>query len=168
MADLNISIWKTLQNEGGFQAEPNDRANWTGGEIGVGKLVGTKYGITTLDMPGVDIMNITEQQATQYYLEHYVKTLYNQIESQLIADKLFDMGVLFGVEEAVISLQRALRLSNVDGQFGPETLEATNAADPAQLLAGFKNQLAKRAVEIAQERPAEAPNLPGWLRRVNS
>jgi lysozyme family protein len=168
MADLTVAIYITLQNEGGFQANPKDRANWTSGKVGVGQLVGTKYGITALDMPGVDIALITQQQATEYYLEHYVKPLYAQINAQPVANKLFDLGVLFGVGEAIKCLQQALRLADVDGDFGPETLQAVNSADSAQLVAAYKARMAKRAIGIAQENPNDAPDLPDWLRRVNS
>jgi lysozyme family protein len=168
MADANTAIYITLQNEGGFQADRNDRANWTGGQVGVGELVGTKYGITALDMPGADIMSITQEQATEYYLDHYWKPLYSQINSQAIANKLFDLGVLFGVGEAVKCLQLALKLTQVDGIFGPNTLQAANEVDPAQLLASFKVQMAKRAMGVAQENPADAAFMVGWLRRINS
>lgn len=167
MADLNVSIYITLQNEGGFQANPRDRANWTGGQVGVGTLVGTKYGITTLDMPGVEIAALTPAQAVAFYVEHYWKPLYSQINAQPVANKLFDLGVLFGVGEAVKCLQGALHIA-ADGLFGQETLDAVNAADPAQLVAAFKNTLAKRALAIAQENPNDAADLAGWLRRINS
>src|SRR5579864_5653858 len=99
--NIEAAISKTLVHEGGFQKMPNDHANWSSGKIGEGELIGTKYGITAIDMPGVDIENLTEDQAIQYYKEHYVKSLYSQIVSQSVGEKLFDLGVLFGVGTAV-------------------------------------------------------------------
>src|ERR1019366_870660 len=98
MAVALIAIMITLDpnHEGGFQKNYHDRANWTGGQVGVGTLVGTNGGITTLDMPGVDIEHITTAQKVQYYLANYWKPLYSQIAFQLFANKLFDLGVLFG------------------------------------------------------------------------
>ena len=118
MASYEIAVQKTLVHEGGFQNDPDDHANWTSGQIGVGILKGTKFGITAVDMPDADIENLTTEEAVAYYAEHYWKTLYAQIDSQLIANKLFDMGVLFGVGVAVRMIQATLNI-DVDGDFGP-------------------------------------------------
>ena len=61
VADAKTAILITLDpaHEGGYQRNPNDRANWTGGQVGVGTLVGTNGGITALDMPGADIEHLT-------------------------------------------------------------------------------------------------------------
>jgi len=162
-----IAITLDPAHEGGFQDNPNDRANWTGGQVGVGQLVGTKYGITALDMPGTDIKNLTVEQATAYYLEHYWKPLYAQIESQAIANKLFDMGVLFGVGTAVKRLQEALGIS-ADGVFGQGTLEATNSILPFVLLGRFNQELRNHAICVAASNPYDAHDLAGWLRRIDS
>lgn len=172
MANARTAILITidLAHEGGFQNNPKDRANWTGGQVGVGRLVGTKYGITTLDMPGVDIANLTPAQAVDYYTEHYWKLLYSQINSQQIANKLFDLGVLFGVGTAIKELQDALGFTTaeVDGAFGPATLSAVNQADPDTLLAAFQSEMVARATAIAESNSNDAPDLPDWKRRINS
>jgi lysozyme family protein len=169
VSDARTAIAITLDpaHEGGFQSNPKDRANWTGGQVGVGTLVGTKYGITALDMPGVAIKDLTVEQATAYYLEHYWKALYSQISSQSIANKLFDLGVLFGVGTAVKNLQTVLDL-NADGVFGPVTLAHTNATGETLLLSEFKAEMVAHAKAIAAGNPNEAPDLPGWTRRINS
>lgn len=169
MADARIAIAITLDvaHEGGFQNDHDDRANWTGGQVGVGTLVGTKYGITYADMPGADIKNLTEEQATEYYLEHYWKTLYSQIESQDVASKLFDLGVLFGVGTAVGMLQTTLNIA-VDHVFGPDTLDHVNATDPISLLSGYKFYFVKHALQIGADNPNERPFVSDWIRRINS
>lgn len=169
MADSRTAILITidLAHEGGFQNNPKDRANWTGGQVGVGTLVGTKYGITTLDMPGVDIANLTPDQAITYYTENYWKPLYSQINSQPIANKLFDLGVLFGVGTAVKMLQAALGIP-IDGVFGPATHSAVNQANPDSLLSQFQQEMIERATTIAALNPNDAPDLPDWTRRINS
>jgi lysozyme family protein len=155
MADSKISIAKTLINEGGYVDNPND----SGGP--------TKYGITQKDMPGVNIQDITPEQATEYYQDHYWKALYSQIDSQVVADKLFDMGVLFGVGEAVKLLQIVLTLT-ADTIFGPHTLEAVNQADPGSLLTTYKTALVNYVIGIANDRPQDRVFLTGWIRRINS
>jgi len=57
--------------EGGFQADPRDPGNWTGGEVGSGQLIGTKYGISAAANPDVDIRNLTWPQAEALYVERY-------------------------------------------------------------------------------------------------
>lgn len=169
MADARIAILITLDvnHEGGFQRNPHDRANWTGGQVGVGTLVGTNGGITTLDMPGADIEHLTVDQKISYYLQHYWKALYSQIADQGIANKLFDMGVLFGIGTAVKALQSALDL-NVDGVFGPLSLARLNASNDFLTLQDFKAGLHAHAQSVAQHNPEEAVFLPDWTRRIDS
>jgi lysozyme family protein len=170
VADARTAILITLDtaHEGGFQRNPKDRANWTSGIVGVGTLVGTNFGITTLDLPGADIEHLTIEQAIEYYTEHYWKPYYSQIVSQLIANKLFDLGVLFGVGTAVKHLQIVLDLPVIDGMFGPGTLGATNAFDAAILLSTYKKEMKTRAISIAAANPNDAPDLSDWLRRIDS
>ena len=169
MADARTAILITLDlaHEGDFQNNPKDRANWTSGHIGVGELVGTNGGITTLDMPGVDIKNLTVEQKVAYYLEHYWKPQYSQINSQSLANKIFDLGVLFGIGTAVKNLQMALDL-HMDGLFGPTTLAAVNGGNAETLLRHFQDEMLAHAQAIAAGNPNEAPDLPGWTRRINS
>jgi lysozyme family protein len=169
MADARTAFLITidLAHEGGFQNNPKDRANWTGGQVGVGTLVGTKYGITTLDMPGVVIADITPEQAIAYYIEHYWKPLYSQISVQGIANKLADLGVLFGVGTAVKNLQSVLDLE-MDGIFGPNTLARTNATDPIRLLNIFQQEMIMHAQAIAAANPNDAADLNDWVRRIKS
>ena len=169
MADARIAFTITVdpEHEGGFQNNPNDHANWSSGKIGEGELIGTKYGITPADMPGVDIKNLTPEQAIDFYIERYWKPLYSQITSQLVANKLADMGVLFGVGQAVKTLQRVVG-ANVDGDFGPETLRQVNAQPEANLLKDYKIGLASLALQVANFNPNERQFFPGWVRRINS
>lgn len=170
MADAKTAILITidLAHEGGYQANPKDRANWTGGAVGVGTLVGTKYGITALDMPGVKIEDITPEQAVEYYMEHYWKPLYSEIVVQSVANKLFDLGVLFGIGTAVKNLQMALDMPNQDGIFGLHTLAAVNGAPASYLLPRFQQEMVAHARAIGAGNPNDAPDVAGWVRRINS
>jgi lysozyme family protein len=156
MANLDISIAKTLVNEGGYVDNPKD----PGGA--------TKYGVTQADMPGIDIQDITEQDATEYYKEHYVKPLYMEIECQLTCDKLFDMGVLFGIGTAVKILQLTMGIRDPDGVFGPETLGITNEADQTTLMTSYQANMVTHAVNTAAHNPHLQYALRGWTNRINS
>lgn len=159
MADFSVAVQKTLVNEGGYVNNPLDR----GGP--------TKYGVTQADMPGVDIEQITPDQAAEYFREHYWKDLYSQITSQPVADKLFDMGVLFGVGTAVRLLQSVLASAfpiDVDGIFGIETLGALEQADEESLLNVYKQHLVAYTLKIVANKPDQRVFVAGWGRRINS
>lgn len=155
MADPKISIAKTLINEGGYVDNPND----SGGP--------TKYGITQRDLPGEDIENLTPERATAYYLENYWKAFYSQINDQNVADKLFDLGVLFGIGTAVKLLQTVLNLT-ADGVFGMVSVAAVNQSDSTSLLSSYKTAFVSHAIGIANAQPKDRVFLTGWINRINS
>lgn len=165
--DIKAAISKTLVHEGGFQANPNDRANWSSGKIGEGELIGTKFGITALDLPGTSIKDLTEDQAIAYYEEHYVKSGYAQIESQAVGEKVFDLGVLFGVRVAVGILQVVLGITS-DGVVGPVTVATINQFDAASLYNSYKVAMVTHAINVATANPPEREFLAGWIKRINS
>lgn len=157
MADFNQAVQKTLVHEGGYVDNKNDK----GGP--------TKYGITQADMPGVDISGISAAQAVEYYREHYWKDLYSQINDQSIAEKLFDMGVLFGVGTAVKLLQITIAkdISIVsDDNFGPQTLADVN--QETALLPAYRATLLNHCMNIVNVNPGDAVFVQGWVNRINS
>jgi lysozyme family protein len=155
MSDFRTSVLKTLIHEGGYVNNPND----SGGA--------TNFGITQKDLPGQDMQLLTEDQAVDYYSKNYWKTLYSQVDSQAIVDKIFDMGVLFGVGTAVGILQLSLGITH-DGVFGPGTLAAVNQADETSLLLGYKTNLVTHAFNIAVANPQDRVFVIGWTNRINS
>jgi lysozyme family protein len=169
MADAKTAFLITIdpEHEGGFQNLHNDRGNWTGGQVGAGLLKGTKYGISAAQFPTLDIENLTPEQAIEIYVEGYWKTLYSQIDSQEIANKLADLGVLFGVGTAVRMLQVTLGIT-ADGNFGPGTLEATNAHDADSLLTAYKTTFVTHAAQVGAANPLERQYVGGWVKRINS
>lgn len=167
MADSAIAIDLTLKNEGGFQVLSNDPGNWTGGSVGKGELKGTKYGISAREFPNLDIENLTVTQAETIYVTKYWNLLYFQILNQGVANKIFDMGVNQGPDTAVKLLQQVLGIE-ADGDFGPQTLAAVNAADATSTLAAYKVRLVAHVVQIGAQNPGERPFVADWIRRINS
>lgn len=155
MSRFELSIAKTLIHEGGYVNHPND----PGGE--------TNMGITKRDHPLEDIKNMTVMRATEIYREGYWKDLWSQIESQLVCDKLFDCGVLFGVHTAVRILQLTLNTTQ-DGLFGLNTLAAVNQAEEISLLKGYKTNLVTHTFNIATANLKLRIFLKGWANRINS
>jgi lysozyme family protein len=174
MADPKLAISLTLKHEGGFQKDPDDPGNWTGGHKGVGELRGTKFGISAHEFPDLDIVNLTEDQAIQAYVSGrppqvppYWNPLYSQIEDQGEANKIFDLGFLFGQGTAVKNVQNLLKTVS-DGNFGPHTLAALNEADPYSFMQAFKTVMVSHAIGVANANPNERKDLAGWIARVNS
>lgn len=158
MADFKIAISITLQHEGGYVDNPND----PGGA--------TNFGITQADMPGKDMKTLTVDEAVDYYAAHYWKSLYDQITDQNVANKLFDMGVLFGVGEAAYLLQRALGFlkNQWTKTFDTITLISTNNTDADVLLADYKAHLLAHVNNLVAATPTNAVFKTGWTSRVNS
>ena len=96
-----------------------------------------------------------------------MKPFYSQIGDQGIANKLFDMGVLFGIGTAVIMLQSVLGLK-MDGVFGPMSLQAINEAEPVSLLQAYKTILVQHVIQIGANKPTEREFVSGWIKRINS
>ena len=157
MSDMQTAIVRTLQNEGGYVDNPDD----LGGP--------TNMGITQADMPGVNLQTLTQAQAVSYYAANFWKDWMGEINSQVVVNKLFDMGVLLSVDTAVRMLQRALGFATAqqDGDFGPETLAATNEAGDG-LLAEYKQVLAAHMEWIVSQNASQEEFLQGWLDRVES
>jgi len=155
MSDSTIAISKTLVHEGGYTNSSSD----PGGE--------TNFGISKREYPNLDIKNLTQAQAIEIYKEGYWKNLYSQIESQAVAEKLFDLGVLFGVGTAITILQLTLGVVQ-DGMFGSGTLTAVNQAEEMTLLKSFKGNLATHAFNVVTAKPQERIFIQGWLNRINS
>lgn len=171
MADFKIAVSITMDaaHEGGFQAMHGDKGNWTGGEVGIGELRGTKYGISAAQFPNLDIRNLTTDQAAAIYQEGYWKTLYSQISDQLVANKLFDLGVLFGVGTAVKMLQITLQNKTAmvpDGIFGQHTLDALNQQE--NFLPAYKATFLNHVMNVVNNNPGEGEFLTDWVRRIQS
>ena len=153
--DINQAIQKTLIHEGGFVDNKND----SGGP--------TKYGITQADMPSVSIKDITPEQAVEYYKEHYVKPLYAQINEQALGEKIFDMGVLFGVKTAVkllqISLSDEIQVVS-DGAFGPNTLAAVNEHGD---INRYRTVLINHCMDVVNRNPQDSVFIRGWINRIS-
>ena len=155
MADFNQAVQLTLKHEGGFVDNPAD----PGGA--------TNMGVEQRDLPNIPIQSLTVAQATAYYQETYWKPFYSLISSQAVASKLFDLGVLFGVGTAVKNLQAALNIE-MDGLFGPGTLNAVNAANSTSLLLNFQMEMNAHVRAIVAANPKLNAFQKGWQNRINS
>jgi lysozyme family protein len=177
MADSKIAIAVTLVHEGGYVNNPND----SGGETyrGISRVNHPDWSGWAIidsyknrpDFPAIlDSDQKLQDLIVSEYEEGYWKNLYSQIRDQFVANKLFDLGVLFGVGTAVKVMQGIFSMHGViaDGIFGPHTLDLVNTAEPVGLLTAYKTSMVSHAVNIVAANPQDRVFFAGWVRRINS
>lgn len=107
------------------------------------------------------------------YEQEYADPLsLGQITDQDVADRILSFAVNEGMRQAIVLLQRALNFCKCevteDGIFGPATLRAINAVQPAQLLSALRSYQAGFYRHLVSVRPALLPYLNGFLNRANA
>ncbi len=170
MADFTPAVTLTLQHEGGFFHNAA-----TGEVVNMGVTLATlrSLGILKSSGPALQsdvefVRSLTEDEAKDiYHMEYWAPLQLDHINSQDVANKVFDLGVNMGISAAAHILQVALLMVPADGIVGPRTIAAANSADPAKLLSEIREAAKRKYQEIAYLNPALASNLPGWLNRLN-
>lgn len=160
MATFEEAIGPLLAHEGGFTDDPVD----VGGA--------TAWGISTRWLKSVgldiDVRTLTREQAVELYRKHF--WAYTAIDSQQVANKVFDMAVNLGIQTAHRLLQEALnRLGKglaVDGILGMMTLKAVNSVPVGELLRELRAAQAIRYVRIVLANPTQTKFITGWIRRA--
>jgi lysozyme family protein len=153
---------KLIVNEGDkLSLDPNDSGNWTGGHVGVGRLVGSKYGVSAAAYPTLDIANLTAAQAMGIYQTDYWNPVWGDQLPDVIAFEVFDEAVNMGVHGAIKVLQGALGVP-VDGIMGPATYAALNSAPQTKLAL----RLSASRLEFYTGCAAWPTQGKGWVRRV--
>ena len=105
----------------------SDRGNWTGGEVGSGELRGSRYGISAAAYPHLDIASLTEADARSIYRRDYWAPMHCDVMPAPLALLVFDPSLNNGPGAATMFLQAAVE-TGIDGNFGPGTLRALQAA----------------------------------------
>ena len=158
---FDVVFDRVLGHEGGFQADPRDRGNWTGGEVGKGELKGTKYGLAAMTYPELDIPALTLAQAKAIYRRDWWDGLKMAQWSKAMQYQMFDAAFNHGIGRANQFIQWAAGVTQ-DGKVGPATRAAVEAMDVNDLLFRF---LAKRLRYFTEVKTWDAYSR-GWARRV--
>lgn len=161
MTAFDDSFAELIGNEGGYTTDRNDRGNWTSGQIGVGQLKGTKYGISAMSYPTLDIANLTLDAAKQIYRRDYWNKFNGDRLDPALAFQVFDGAVNSGVSAAVKWLQQAAG-TPADGVFGPATMAAITARVPGALICSFNGYRLKYMAAAA----AWPTYSKGWALRI--
>jgi lysozyme family protein len=171
VAEFKPAIDQVLGEEGGFTDNPKDRGNWTSGIIGVGELKGTKWGLSAMTYPHLDIKNLTREQAVQIYFDDWwTPGPYGLLRSQPLANKMFSFAVNGAAKEAAEMLQIVVnacgRRIQIDGVIGPQTLSALNAFDPTIVYVAFKSAMGARYDCINDMNRQTLWAREGWFNRA--
>lgn len=133
---------RLIGHEGKFTNDRQDRGNWTTGVIGKGELKGTKYGISAMTYPDLDIKNLTLVQAKQIYKrDWWDKINADQIDTALVF-QVWDFAINAGMGTAKRKLQLAVGVLD-DGIIGNLTIQAINKADLNDILLKFNAERLK-------------------------
>ncbi|HWV15512.1 MAG TPA: glycosyl hydrolase 108 family protein [Cellvibrio sp.] len=157
MASYNDAIVITLAREGGSRF--TDIANDRGGA--------TKYGISQAAYPTLDIPNLTEQQARDIYKRDYWDRIRgDDIQSQIIAENIFDTAVNMGTRTASRLVQITLSITPADGIIGSESLAVINQQDEKNFVAYFTLAKIARYAKICMDDRSQSKFLLGWINRA--
>jgi lysozyme family protein len=147
--------------EGGFTDDPKDRGNWTSGKIGVGTCKGTKYGLSAMSYPSLDIKNLSLDQAKEIYKKDWWSKLKLDLLPSEISYDLFDTAINSGISNAVKILQKTVGTKE-DGVIGNNTISLVQAQNKDKLSARFNAHRLLFMTDIS----TWSIYGKGWARRV--
>ena len=162
MADFFLAIPAVRDHEGGKVNDPTDRGGLT--HFGITQIFLDDYA------PGKKVVDIkTWEDAEAVYRSAWNRWRFEQLTSQLIANKVFDTFVLHG-HAAFKILQRALCFAGkpiaVDGRFGPLTRAAANSLPEARLITELIHFQLRYVDDIVTDDPTQKRFERGWKIRA--
>lgn len=172
MSLFRPAIEEALGHEGAFTDDPRDPGNWTGGKVGVGQLKGTKFGVSAMTYPDIDIKSLQREEAIDIYERDWWNPGgFSGIEPQKLCNKVFGFAINGSRQEAIELLQIAVSAcgyrTDVDGKLGPQTLNAVAlCVDKDMLLACYKAGMAARYDTITDLNRGMRWARGGWLNRA--
>ncbi len=107
--NFEIAFQRLIGHEGGYSNDRDDPGNWTGGKVGLGKLLGTKFGLAANTYPNLDIKNLTIDQAKLIYKKDWWDKLGADQLHPTIVYRLWDFAINAGKSRAVKELQQVRR-----------------------------------------------------------
>ena len=152
---------RTHISEGGFTEDPNDRGNWTSGQVGLGELKGTMCGISAMSYPELDIAKLSSKDVEAIYWQDWWVNLEMEQWHPAVAAQLFDAAVNHGMHNTTRMLQRAAGVID-DGIIGDQTRAAVRRLSLEDVLMLF---LAERLEFMANIKTFNLYGR-GWSRRI--
>jgi lysozyme family protein len=173
MADFNLAIPLILKLEGGFVDNKNDIGGATNFGVSLrwlkaqGLLENLELQDRTQDEVQV-VKDLTADDAKALYKTYFWNpNNYDSINSQMIAEKIFNMTVNMGARRSHLIVQNCLGFTSEqrDGLMGAKTIAEVNAAASAPFVVALQNMQAAFYRQLVAVNPKLQPFLQGWLNR---
>ena len=152
-----------IRNEGGYKLHtvPGDKGGMT--YAGIARNHWPRW-------PGWPALDSGEIPASTLVAEFYRENFWDKvrgdaIESQAVAQTLFDFAVNAGVGTAV-KLAQLVVGQTPDGALGPKTLAAINATDPVKFVLSYALAKIARYRDIVTRDRTQEKFLLGWINRA--
>ena len=156
MANFDSAIVILLQHEGGYTNTPGD----AGGP--------TNFGICQRDNPNLDIINLTRDQAVDYYRANWWdKYGFGNINDDDLATYFFDHAVNVGISSITKVIQRIVG-TIADGALGPNTIAMINQNYTSDMMKQVQDGLWSHYEAILAVHPEDAKFKNGWYSRCYS
>ena len=131
----------------------------------------TRYGISQIRHPEIDVANLTLDKAYEWYKSNYWdKYRLSQIDSQDIANKLMSFLINEDPNTAIVCLQRAINHCggevSEDGKLGLATLTYANTLPARWVLDRFRIEGALFYLKLVKVKPDQLKFLRGWCNRA--
>ncbi|WP_084587840.1 glycoside hydrolase family 108 protein [Devosia riboflavina] len=154
-------LTEILRHEGGYVDHPSDPGGAT--NMGITRKTLARWRKVTpwTGLPKTAVAALTRNEAALIYRANYWNTAKAGSMPSGVDLALFDFAVNSGPDRAARVLQAALGVA-ADGEIGPVTLAAVEAADPRRLI----NMLCDRRLSFLQRLTSFAVFGRGWTRRV--
>ena len=161
MSEYDKCFDRLYLSEKGYQNRYDDRGNWTTGVIGSGERKGTKFGITAMTYPDLDIQRLTIDQAKAIYYEDFWKHYNIEQYPKVLRFQIFDSYVQHRPREVVKMIQEAV-FTKQDGVIGPKTRMAIKNAN----VHTFLNLFNGARIRLYADLGTFDLNGRGWMRRM--
>jgi len=122
----------------------------------------TKFGISEVSNPDLDVKNLTEDQAKVIYQNRYWIPAHCEDAPNQLKYVLFDTAINDGVKEAIKTLQHSATIT-VDGIWGNQTQIASQNVSAYSYLTWRQWVYS----QIVLNDPTQEKWLEGWNNRVN-
>lgn len=177
MANFEKAYKRLGPNEGGYANHPNDRGGETWKGIArnfwprwAGWVVVDGYKKESEFPKMLHHDQYLEELVQDFYKQNFWNTLnLDKLESQWVAENVFDAAVNCGTDTGAKFLQRAVNELDgglvVDGKIGPLSLNAANSIDEETLVNEYVDIRLEYHRKIVERNPNQLVFYAGWKKR---
>jgi len=182
MADFTPAVYYVMENEGGYVHQEEDSGGATNFGITLNflKSLGKKGDINNDGtVNNKDIKSLTSKKASNFYYEYWWKKYsYNQISSQVIATKIFDMSVNMGACGAHKLAERCVKKLYVmkdskailpiveECDFKLTLIDKVNEINENDMVQCLSQESLNHYKSIVKKHPNNKVFIKGWTKRA--